>query len=86
MAAVLACALSAVTRADDAPAIKITSPLGRTGLPGTIRIVARLDGAVPLDDAAEATGAGLRTLRAMLASRRGVRWPVARRRLAGKES
>src|SRR5262245_20752049 len=26
------------------PAIRITSPLGRTGLPGTIRIVARLDG------------------------------------------
>lgn len=29
-----------------APAIRITSPLGRTGLPGTIRIVARLDGSV----------------------------------------
>jgi VWFA-related protein len=27
-----------------APTLKITSPLGRTGLPGTIRIVARLDG------------------------------------------
>jgi Ca-activated chloride channel family protein len=26
-----------------APALRITSPLGRTGLPGTIRIVARLD-------------------------------------------
>ena len=26
------------------PAVRITSPLGRTGLPGTIRIVARLDG------------------------------------------
>src|SRR4249920_47808 len=26
------------------PSIRITSPLGRTGLPGTIRIVARLDG------------------------------------------
>jgi len=27
-----------------APTLRITSPLGRTGLPGTIRIVARLDG------------------------------------------
>lgn len=26
------------------PSVRITSPLGRTGLPGTIRIVARLDG------------------------------------------
>ena len=26
------------------PSIRITSPLGRTGLPGTIRIVARVDG------------------------------------------
>src|SRR6185503_14583313 len=26
------------------PSIRITSPLGRTGLPGTIRIVARFDG------------------------------------------
>jgi Ca-activated chloride channel family protein len=32
-------------RADDrSPSLRITSPLGRTGLPGTIRIVARLDG------------------------------------------
>jgi Ca-activated chloride channel family protein len=31
--------------ADDAvPGIRITSPLGRTGLPGTIRVVARLEG------------------------------------------
>jgi len=30
--------------ANDAPTLRITSPLGRTGLPGTIRIVARLDG------------------------------------------
>jgi len=30
--------------ADDAQTLRITSPLGRTGLPGTIRIVARLDG------------------------------------------
>ena len=30
-----------------APALKITSPLGRTGLPGTIRIVARLEGEQP---------------------------------------
>jgi len=28
------------------PTLRITSPLGRTGLPGTIRIVARLDGLV----------------------------------------
>jgi VWFA-related protein len=30
---------------------RITSPLGRTGLPGTIRIVARLDGEQPAPDA-----------------------------------
>ena len=30
-----------------APTLKITSPLGRTGLPGTIRIVARLEGKQP---------------------------------------
>ena len=30
---------------DVAPTLRITSPLGRTGLPGAIRIVARLDGA-----------------------------------------
>src|SRR6188472_1628609 len=29
---------------DDAQTLRITSPLGRTGLPGAIRIVARLDG------------------------------------------
>ena len=29
------------------PAVRITSPLGRTGLPGTIRVVARLDGVEP---------------------------------------
>src|SRR5688572_5927182 len=28
------------------PSLRITSPLGRTGLPGTIRIVARLDGVI----------------------------------------
>jgi VWFA-related protein len=32
------------TGADNAAALRITSPLGRTGLPGVIRIVARLDG------------------------------------------
>ncbi len=36
--------------AQDAPArLRITSPLGRTGLPGTIRIVARLEGEQPDD-------------------------------------
>ena len=32
-----------------APTLKITSPLGRTGLPGTIRIVARLEGEQPAE-------------------------------------
>jgi Ca-activated chloride channel family protein len=32
-----------------APTLKITSPLGRTGIPGTIRIVARLDGEQPAE-------------------------------------
>jgi len=37
----------AAPRADGIePTLRITSPLGRTGLPGTIRIVARLDGIV----------------------------------------
>jgi len=47
-AAVMASALSGATpRADGLePTLRITSPLGRTGLPGTIRIVARLDGLV----------------------------------------
>jgi VWFA-related protein len=36
---------AATPRADGIdPALRITSPLGRTGLPGTIRIVARVDG------------------------------------------
>src|SRR4029453_15662106 len=36
---------AAAAHADEvAPTLRITSPLGRTGLPGTIRIVARLDG------------------------------------------
>ncbi len=44
MASVLA---GASPRADGLePTLRITSPLGRTGLPGTIRIVARLDGLV----------------------------------------
>jgi Ca-activated chloride channel homolog len=45
-AAMAAAALSAAAaHADEvAPTLRITSPLGRTGLPGTIRIVARLDG------------------------------------------
>ena len=34
---------------DAAPTIRITSPLGRTGLPGTIRVVARLEGLVERD-------------------------------------
>jgi VWFA-related protein len=34
---------------DSGPTLRITSPLGRTGLPGTIRIVARLDGLTPRD-------------------------------------
>ena len=41
--AVLATGVTPHARGVDA-AIRITSPLGRTGLPGTIRIVARLDG------------------------------------------
>ena len=37
-------AMTAATSADhSAPELRITSPLGRTGLPGTIRIVARLE-------------------------------------------
>src|SRR5512145_2864248 len=43
MAAALATGAVPHAREVDA-AIRITSPLGRTGLPGTIRIVARLDG------------------------------------------
>ena len=45
-AAMAASVLSgAAPRADGLePTLRITSPLGRTGLPGTIRIVARLDG------------------------------------------
>jgi Ca-activated chloride channel family protein len=45
-AATMASVLSgAAPRADGLePTLRITSPLGRTGLPGTIRIVARLDG------------------------------------------
>jgi Ca-activated chloride channel family protein len=47
-AAMVASVLSgAAPRADVVePTLRITSPLGRTGLPGTIRIVARLDGLV----------------------------------------
>ena len=41
---------TAIAADGGAPTLTITSPLGRTGLPGTIRIVARLDG---VDDAAE---------------------------------
>ena len=45
LAIVAAVATSATPHAGDVEAaIRITSPLGRTGLPGTIRIVARLDG------------------------------------------
>jgi Ca-activated chloride channel family protein len=47
----LAAAPSARPLASDAdnatPLLKITSPLGRTGLPGVIRVVARLDGVDP---------------------------------------
>jgi Ca-activated chloride channel homolog len=44
-AAMAAAVLSAAADADGVePTLRITSPLGRTGLPGTIRIVARLDG------------------------------------------
>jgi len=45
LAIVAALATGAVPSARGAdPSIRITSPLGRTGLPGTIRIVARYDG------------------------------------------
>ena len=41
-------ALPAASFADHAaPELRITSPLGRTGLPGTIRIVARLENLDP---------------------------------------
>jgi len=43
--ALAALAVTAVPHARETdPSIRITSPLGRTGLPGTIRIVARFDG------------------------------------------
>jgi Ca-activated chloride channel family protein len=55
----LLAALAAVVAAADgdvslgaqatAPSLKITSPLGRTGLPGTIRVVARLEGEQPAE-------------------------------------
>ena len=45
LVAAAALATGAVPHARGAdPSIRITSPLGRTGLPGTIRIVARFDG------------------------------------------
>ena len=43
MSAALATGAVPYARGAD-PSIRITSPLGRTGLPGTIRIVARFDG------------------------------------------
>lgn len=43
-AVALAVLAGAGTAADNAAALRITSPLGRTGLPGVIRIVARLEG------------------------------------------
>ena len=44
-AVAVAVIVGAAPRADGLePTLRITSPLGRTGLPGTIRIVARLDG------------------------------------------
>jgi VWFA-related protein len=48
-AATVALALTSVARpsADGEQTLRITSPLGRTGLPGTIRIVARLEGGAP---------------------------------------
>jgi Ca-activated chloride channel homolog len=53
LAAFVAALLAGVISASDvsaAPsALKITSPLGRTGLPGTIRIVARLEGEQPAE-------------------------------------
>ena len=42
-ALVVTTALPAASADHAAPELRITSPLGRTGLPGTIRIVARLD-------------------------------------------
>jgi VWFA-related protein len=49
LAAIALLAASAVASAADSanPSLRITSPIGRTGLPGTIRIVARLED-VPL--------------------------------------
>lgn len=51
--AVVAACLSGVvtTGAQEDPSFRITSPLGRSGLPGRIRILARLDG-VPAESAA----------------------------------
>jgi Ca-activated chloride channel family protein len=50
LAVVVALGFGAVPRADDVePALRITSPMGRTGLPGTIRIVARIDGLATAD-------------------------------------
>src|SRR5688572_13922384 len=43
MSAALATSAVPYARGAD-PSIRITSPLGRTGLPGTIRIVARFEG------------------------------------------
>ena len=53
LAAVVAAVLAAtlvvgVRRGEPSSVLRITSPVGRTGLPGTIRIVARLDGEQPL--------------------------------------
>ena len=52
LAAVAACLSGVVTTgAQEDPSLRITSPLGRSGLPGRIRILARLDG-VPAELAA----------------------------------
>ena len=52
LAAVAACLSGVVTTgAQDDPSLRITSPLGRSGLPGRIRVLARLDG-VPAEQVA----------------------------------
>lgn len=48
-AALIATLVIGVQTSEPASTLRITSPVGRTGLPGTIRIVARLDGEQPVE-------------------------------------